>query len=146
MSVASVIGYLLSGNSGNNPNAIGYTTTLPCIQSAPIASNTSLIAVNNAVIPKGKWLVGGTIGLLTEINTNRIDDYILTIERNNVPVLSIAESASYNSTNCNLPSLIFESDGTATFKLSLIATTSAGNWQNRADGASNFITLIKIAG
>ena len=143
MSVASVVGYL---NGGNTVNSIGYSYNIPTV--APVLVNTGATEtiLNPTVIPKGKWLITGTLGITCADNTKFFNAFIVIFAKNGVDFYDIGQGGqAYFSVNHSIPSLVFESDGTNELSARILATTTAGQWSKDADGIGNFITLVKIA-
>lgn len=152
MSIASVVGYLTSINPADNTGFDLTVLDVPTVAPASINDGGTQTIVNATVIPKGKWLITGTIGLAVVAGSGSIKVLEVIISKGATQIYNIAQGG-YNTFTINtfLPSIVFESDGTNTMTVDLIAQTmngalnaSGGPWQKDPDGVSNFIKLIKI--
>ncbi len=161
MSVASIVSYLdelVNGNSTNNPNKIGYTFNLPITRPAnPVASGSDIEFLNGStgvVIPRGKWMVSGTIGATaTDAIGAKIDTLELILSKETSPnlfnqVYDILSAGGAGSANTFISSFVYISDGTNNMNANFICRVSGGSTQTwNIDPASSycFVTFIKIA-
>jgi hypothetical protein len=162
MSIASVAGYLTSffnGNANNDPDKVGYTFNVAKL-SANRPNDDVYLFINDVVIPKGRWLVSGTIGVTAVDNaTDSITAIELILDRGvgNLynPLYNITASgftsaiANYSSSvNTFISPLVFVSDGTnklkGTIKVNVIGAGSK-TWFVDTTPSYCFVTFIKIA-
>jgi hypothetical protein len=162
MSIASVAGYITSffnGNTNNDPDKVGYTFNV--VKSSATRPNNDVYEfINDVVIPKGRWMVSGTIGV-TAIDdaTDSITAIELILSRGvgavfnevyNITASGFTSAiANYSSSvNTFIPSFVFTSDGTnklnGIIKVNVIGAGSK-TWRLDTTPSYCFVTFIKIA-
>ena len=154
MSVASVSSYI--NDISNRVYGIGDSIKLNIVPSGtPIASNTIYTFLPlTASIPKGRWILSGTIGCTRTSGADVIETIDVVLYKNGITPLAEIYSAltAGNSFTANqtIPAIIFISDGTdkITGQVNcLVSGSGAGTWNIDDDdaGAECFLEMIRIS-
>ena len=154
MSVASVSGYLFAIEE--KIYGIGDTIFIPLVQSGtPINSNSVFtFCPLTDPIPKGRWLVSGTVGITVTDEDNAVVetiDVILYKDGINplTDIYSALTSANSYTANQTIPAIIFISDGTdkITGQVSCLVSSSGGDltWNVDPNSPQCFLEMIRIS-
>lgn len=153
MSVASVASYLNA--QADKIYGIGSIIEVPLVRSgAPLASNAVFtFCPLTAPIPKGRWIIGGTVGVtVTDVGNDVITTMDLYLFKDSINLATTIYSAygvgnAYTS-NMPVPAIPFISDGTNTIGGQIgvqVSGSGPETWNVDAVGPECNITLIKIS-
>ena len=122
--------------------AIGSIIT-PTILETTVASNVTTAVFTNIVLPKGVWLLTGTLeveGAGGNITSSQISCLVDGVNQGGLLSNYPAEVKQGIPVCYNVVS-----DGTSVISFNVKCSTSAGNWKVFAESANTLLKLVRVA-